>query len=58
MTITSPEWLLLIPVALLLWLVIPKLGLLRPLRFICICLISLLLAKPEYDSLLSRGGSS
>jgi len=51
MTITSPEWLLLIPVALLLWLVIPKLGLLRPLRFICICLISLLLAKPEYDSL-------
>lgn len=49
MKILSPEWLLIIPVCLLLGLAIKRLSLFRPLRVLAIILLGLILSKPEVN---------
>lgn len=54
MILRNPEWLALIPVLLALGWMLPRLNLWRPLRLVCLCLITLVLARPQWR-LLSDG---
>ena len=50
MKFLSPEWLILLPAILLLGIVVKRLQIFRPLRLIAIAIVSILLAKPSYNS--------
>ncbi len=54
MILRNPEWLALLPVLLALGWMLPRLNLWRPLRLVCLCLITLVLARPQWR-LLSEG---
>ncbi|MBX7211427.1 MAG: VWA domain-containing protein [Verrucomicrobiaceae bacterium] len=54
MILRNPEWLALLPVLLALGWMMPRLNLWRPLRIMCLALITLVLARPQWR-LLSDG---